>query len=207
LLALKLYLDEADATFKCYEQGIALSHALMRDKDMIVSLPTGFRKTAVMFAPSTVEPSMVTVAIPLFKSLIAQYTHLLTAAGIHFILYVRGVTTIRNFDMSVKVLIAQAEDCNTIGFRSLLTNLHQQSRLARICIDEVHEMQNAEGGFRNHLQFFCRTYEALIGMSLICFCLPPLDQHSVRNLKMTFFASLCMRLGLNSCLATSSLMW
>jgi hypothetical protein len=81
-------------------------------------------KTAVMFAPSTVESSMVTVAIPLFKSLFAQYTHLLTAAGIHFILYVRGVTTIRNLDMSVNVLIAQVEAYNSVGFRSLLTNLH-----------------------------------------------------------------------------------
>jgi superfamily II DNA helicase RecQ len=142
LLALKLYLDDKNATFRGLEQAVALSHVIHRKKDILVSLPTGFGKSSIVFAPALLEKGRVTIVIPFFKSLIPQYQCKLRNAGIQFEVYAieNAIRCCR--DIQTRVVIVQIEHVNTTLFRELLIQLNEQNRLGRICIDEIHEIEN-----------------------------------------------------------------
>jgi superfamily II helicase len=137
LQALKGLYDNQTAEFKSPEQARAVQLAMQGSEDILVILPTGAGKSVVFMAPAWAEKGKTTVVIVPFVALINEMEE--RCKELDLSCYIWGDSGTAPMAMAQVVLVS-VHNAITPEFQQFLVRLEGSKKLARLVIDETHNV-------------------------------------------------------------------
>ncbi|KAG5337017.1 hypothetical protein C0989_011180 [Termitomyces sp. Mn162] len=136
LSGLRRALDNANATWVCEEQRLAVLAVLRREGDVCAIMRTGSGKTMLAIIPALVELNSVTVVILPLRSIMTDYHRKLHAMKIPFEYY--GGEKERQLTGEHNLILVSADRARQSGWRQALEVVQTFRPIGRFVFDECH---------------------------------------------------------------------
>ena len=145
LQKLRIVLQKRDAQWRNEGQKKAVLAAVAWEKDLVVILPTGSGKSAVIATAAALESNKITAVFLPLRSLLADWKRRLEALQYSFEVF--NPSTPRLSGQTSLVLVS-LDAANGTSWRQAISTLRPGLRLNRIVFDEAH-LVLTEGSYRN----------------------------------------------------------
>lgn len=178
LRALQRSLSSENARFSSQLQSRALC-LIFKRLDVIVNLGTGEGKSALIYALPFLESNIVTVVVPLFKSLVLDLAERLQKLNIPHQVWRPGYPD-SSFSVS-RLLIVSVENF-VDGAASTIKYLKNTGKLARVIIDEAHELVTSSNYREAIQQIPLMTQTLAVPIVLLSATLPVGIMESIQTL-------------------------
>lgn len=177
LKCLRKILNNENVSFLSNNQLLACHNINLRQKDLLIILPTGAGKSMTYVIPTILNPSKVSVVIIPLSCVITDQIFKLTKYNIKAVKWPD-----KPFQHNSNLLFASVEHIANSDFRSHMKQLHYRNELGRLIIDEAH-MLFTDNNYRDIMNELYSFREVSVPLVFLTATMP---DHFVGQLKEAF---------------------
>ena len=177
LQALRRALGKPNAIWSSKGQREAVISCLKWAKDLIVILPTGSGKSAIIATVASLEKNKITAVLCPLKSLMTDWARRLTAMNIAFEIFSRHKPTITG---QAPIVLVSLDATVRSYWRRAVTELRSDFVLNRMVVDEAHLLLT-EATYRDVMHHVKELREHRFQMVLLSATIPPTSIASLRS--------------------------
>lgn len=177
LSTLRKLLQKPTAQWSSDGQRQAVITCLQWAKDLIVILPTGSGKSAIIATVATLEECKVTAVLCPLKSLLVDWSRRLKAMNVAFEVFSREAPAITG---QTPIILVSLDATIRPYWREAINNLRKDTPLNRLVIDEAHLLLT-ESTYRNVMEHVRELREHPVQMVLLSATIAPSSIADLRS--------------------------